>query len=138
MRTYFASSSHLLSMIKFGIVGAMTATLYFLVMWLANSLFRLNYIASISIAYFISTTFHFLANRHFTFDAAKERQHSQIFRYLVMWVLNYLITIAIVSICVETLMLSAYLGVCISVVFTVLTGYFLSRFWVFKVTRSNV
>lgn len=135
---HYPPSSHLLSFVKFGMVGATTAAIYFLVMWLADSMLGLNYIASVSVAYFFSTVFHFLANRHFTFGAAKERQHQQILRYLVMWVLNYLITIAIVGFCVEKLRLSAYWGVCISVVFTVLIGYLLSHYWVFKVTRGGV
>lgn len=125
--------SHFLAFAKFGIVGTVTAAIYFLAMWIADTQLRLNYIAAVSIAYFVSTAFHFLANRHFTFRAAKERHGNQMLRYIAMWVLNYLITIVIISVCVERFQLSPYLGVCISVVFTVFTGYFLARYWVFKI-----
>jgi putative flippase GtrA len=125
--------SHFFSFAKFGIVGATTAAIYFLVMWVADSILGLNYIAAVSVAYFVSTIFHFLANRHFTFGAVKERHGHQFIRYLVMWVLNYLITIAVVGVSVERFLLSPYIGVCVSVVFTMFTGYVLARYWVFKV-----
>lgn len=114
-------------------VGAATAVIYFFVMWVADSILAFNYIAAVSVAYFISTIFHFLANRHFTFGAVKERHGHQLIRYLVMWILNYLITLAVVGVCVERFLLSPYIGVCVSVAFTMFTGYVLARYWVFKI-----
>ena len=132
-RTSSEISAHFLAFLKFGIVGAITAAIYFLVMWAADSMLGLNYIVAVSVAYFVSTVFHFLANRHFTFRAEGEQHGRQIIRYLVMWLLNYLITIVIVSVSVERFLLSPYIGVCISVVFTVFIGYVLARYWVFKI-----
>lgn len=126
-------SEHFFALTKFGIVGAVTAAIYFFVMWVANSLIGLHYIVSITAAYFASTTFHFLANRHFTFSAIDESHRNQLLRYMVMWIVNYVITIVIVSLCVKHFGLSPYIGVCISVVVTVATGYLFSRFWVFRV-----
>lgn len=128
-----ALSSHAGAFARFGTVGAVTAAIYFLVMWFANSILRTNYIAAVSVAYFVSTAFHYLANRHFTFRATEEPHGDQIIRYLAMWIFNYLITIVIVGVCVERFLLSPYIGVCVSVVFTVLTGYVLARYWIFKV-----
>jgi putative flippase GtrA len=126
-------SSHFFALAKFGAVGAITAAIYFLVMWIANSVIGLHYIVSITAAYFTSTTFHFLANRHFTFSAVDESHSNQLLRYAVMWLVNYAITLVIVSLCVKHFGLSPYIGVCISVVVTVMTGYLFSRFWVFRV-----
>lgn len=126
-------SSHFLAFFKFGMVGTITAAIYFLLMWAADSILGLNYIAAVSVAYFVSTVFHFLANRHFTFGAIGDRHKHQIIRYMLMWIINYLITIFILSICVERFLLSPYVGVCVSVVFTVFTGYVLARYWIFKV-----
>ncbi|GAB7521230.1 GtrA family protein [Paraburkholderia sp. 2C] len=125
-------SNHFFSLTKFGFVGAITAAIYFLVMWIANSLIGLHYIISITAAYIASTTFHFLANRHFTFGATDDSHGNQLLRYLVMWVVNYVITLGIVSFCVKNLGLSPYVGVCVSVAVTVMTGYLFSRFWVFR------
>lgn len=128
-----ARPSHVLAFAKFGMVGAVSAMTYFLVMWVINSILGLGYIAAVSIAYFISTIFHFLANRHFTFGAVKDCHKRQIVRYLVMWLLNYLIIIFVISICVERFLLSPYIGACYSIVFTTFTGYALARYWVFKI-----
>ena len=128
-----AFSSHFIAFAKFGIVGAATALIYFLMMWVADSMLGMNYIAAVSVAYLFSTAFHFLANRHFTFRAIGDRHEHQIIRYFVMWIINYLITISIVGVCVERFMLSPYVGVCVSVSFTMFIGYVMARYWVFKV-----
>ena len=128
-----ANSSHVLAFAKFGMVGAVTAAIYFLVMWALDSIFGLNYIAAVSIAFFVSIVFHYLANRHFTFGAVIEQHWNQIKRYLWMLILNYLITIAVVSVCVEFFLLTPYMGVWISLVFTTWTGYFLARRWIFNI-----
>jgi putative flippase GtrA len=133
-----ASNSHFLAVTKFGLVGATTAAIYFLVMWLADAILGLPYIVAVSLAYFVSTVFHFLANRHFTFAAAHGRHESQMARYLLMWFINYLITILVVGLCVERLQLSPHIGVCVSVLFTMCVGYVLGRYWVFKVKEETI
>lgn len=130
-------SSHFFAFTKFGLVGATTAAIYFVVMWFSDSILGVKYIVAVSVAYVVSTLFHFLANRHFTFGAAQGHRYSQITRYATMWVINYLITIFVVGFCVEHLLLSPYLGVCVSVVFTMCTGYLLARFWVFRVGKER-
>lgn len=131
-------SSHVLAFAKFGLVGATTAGIYFFVLWGADSVLGFNYILAVSAAYVISTAFHFLANRHFTFAAIDDKRTSQLVRYSAMWVFNYLITIVVVSVCVERYLLSPYVGVCISVLFTMITGYILARYWVFKIKEKSM
>lgn len=133
-----APNSHLFAFTKFGLVGATTAAIYFVVMWFADAIFGLPYIVAVSLAYFVSTVFHFLANRHFTFAAAHGRHESQFARYLVMWLINYLITILVVGLCVERFHFSPYIGVCVSVLFAMWVGYILGRYWVFKVNEKMV
>lgn len=126
---------HILKFLKFSCVGVSTAIIYFSGMWIAQSLFSLNYISSVSIAYFFSTLFHYFANRLYIFCATKDDYLAQFGRYTVLWFLNYIITMLVVWVSVEKLLLSPYLGVCISVIFTSLTGYTLGHFWVFKLRR---
>jgi putative flippase GtrA len=116
-------------------VGALTALIYFSAMWIAQSVFSLNYIFAVSIAYFFSTIFHFFANRLYTFRSTKDDYLTQFGRYIILWFLNYIATILVVWISVDILLLSPYLGVCISVIFTSFTGYMLGHFWVFKLKR---
>ena len=128
---------HLLGFIKFGLVGVATALIYFFVMWFVGAILEIQYTVAVSLAYFVSTLFHFLANRHFTFGAAHGHRKSQIVRYLLMWLINYLITMVVVGLSVETLHLSPYIGVSVSVLFTMCVGYILGRYWVFKLKEET-
>jgi putative flippase GtrA len=126
---------HILKFLRFSCVGVLTAVIYFLGMWITQSLYALNYISSVSIAYFFSTIFHYFANRLYTFRATKDDYVAQFKRYLILWFLNYIITVLVVWISVDKLLLSPYLGICISVIFTSFIGYVLGHFWVFKLRR---
>jgi putative flippase GtrA len=128
----------ILAFAKFGLVGAATAVIYFLVMWFADSIVGLGYLVVVSLAYFASTVFHFLANRHFTFSAASGQCRRQMVRYLVMWSVNYVITLAVVGFCVERFHFSPYIGVCVSVLFTLCVGFLLGRYWVFKLEEERL
>jgi len=132
----YLMNTHVTHILKFGIVGFVTAVIYFVIMWFGESVMALNYLLAISIAYIFSTTFHFFANRHFTFKAGDEEKFTQLIKYLILWIINYALTMLIVIICVERVHLSSYMGVCISVIATVSVGYFLSRYWVFKSRES--
>lgn len=126
-------SSHVLSFIRFGIVGGVTAAIYFIVMWVAYSFVELDYMLSVSVAYVFSTGFHFFANKYFTFRSPDGGCVGQILRYLVMWLVNYFVTIFVVWFVVGRYFMSPYFGVLVSVFFTMVTGYILGRYWVFKV-----
>ena len=125
-------NTHVNHFLKFGIVGFITAAIYFMVMWLMEGVMGMHYFLAITVAYMLSTTFHFFANRHFTFRVGNEEKFLQFIKYLVMWVINYILTMLIVIICVEQIHLSSYMGVCSSVIVTVFVGYVLSRNWVFR------
>ncbi len=132
IRFYLNTMVRVLAFLKFALVGVLTTAIYFVVVWLTGVVFELSYIVTVSTAYFMSTVFNFLANRHFTFAAADSRYQRQIVRYLIIWFINYLIMILVVETCVEGFHLSPYIGVCISVLFTMCVGYFLGRYWAFK------
>ena len=117
---------------RFALIGGLTAILYFLVMWLSSSRLHLGYEIAVSVAYLISTTFHFLANKYFTFKSASEPSHMQLIKYGVMWIINYIITVAVVWLAVEKFAFSAYVGVCMAVVMTFMVGFILGQCWVFK------
>jgi putative flippase GtrA len=123
---------------KFGIVGVLTAGIFFSAMYMFDSFLGLNYLVCTSLAYVLSTSFHFFANKYFTFGNRQTIVLGQVVRYLIVWVLNYLITISIVRLGVEKMKLSPYLGVCCSVAITVFIGYFLSRYWIFKAKDETV
>ena len=112
-------------------VGGVTALIYFGFIALSVEVFFLDYRVGVSIAYVLAVSFHFLANRKFTFRVAGNRLIHQSIRYLGVLLLNYFITLSVVSFFVGRLGFSTYLSAALSIMITVSVGYFASKFWVF-------
>jgi len=117
---------------SFAGVGCATAIIYFSIFGLMFDILRIHPRISVSVAYFISVAFHFSANRLFVFQAHTKTVYKDIFRYLCVLLLNYLITITVVEFVSNSLSLSPYFGVLASVGITVMTGFVLMKFWVFQ------
>jgi putative flippase GtrA len=79
----------------------------------------------------------FLANRNFTFKSDEAHVRAQLSKYLVLPLVNYLLTILIGRFVVEKIRLTAYHGVLASVFFIMIVGYVLSNFWVLKKVRAH-
>jgi len=117
-------------------VGGLTAFIYFGFFALNVEVLELSYRVSMSIAYVFAVGFHFFANRKFTFSTVDGQLTHQWLRYLVFLLINYLITLGVMSFFVEQLGFSTYLSAVLSVVVTVGVGYFVSKFWVFRNTQA--
>lgn len=124
--------THLMPLMRFGTVGFISGVIYFACMWIVFNFFSKNYVVAVSISYIASVLFHYFANCHFTFGAKTTKMHSQIIRYLIMLIINYLISIAIISMAVKKLELSPYIGALLSILCLTLPGYITSKYWVFK------
>ena len=116
----------------FLLVGGIAAVIYFGLLFSFLEIFRLDYRLGVSIAYITAVSFHFFANRYLTFRANQENTFQQIVRYLPMMVLNYLLTLVIVTVLVELLWVSPYIGGGVAIVVTVGLGFFISKVWVFR------
>lgn len=114
------------------VVGGLTAIVYFGFIALSVEVFELDYRVGVTVAYVLAVSFHFLANRKFTFRAVNNQLMHQSIRYLGVLMINYLITLGVVSFLVGRLGVSTYLSAAISIVVTVSVGYFASKFWVFR------
>lgn len=117
---------------RYLIVGAVTASLYFGIIVLCTEVIRMEYRLSLSIAYAMSVFFHFLANRTFTFAAQKRGIKNQIIRYLVILLVNYIITLGVIFFTVDQLGISHYIAAIFAIVATVAVGYLASKFWIFN------
>jgi len=109
---------------------------YFGFLALSVEVFTLDYRLGVSIAYVLAVSFHFLANRKFTFRIVDDRVIHQWMRYLGVLIINYLIMLSIVSFFVDKLGISTYFSAAISIVVTVSVGYLASKFWVFRNKES--
>lgn len=113
-------------------IGGLTALVYFGFMSLSIEVFELDYRVGVTVAYVLAVSFHFFANRKFTFRVVNNQVMHQSIRYLGVLVVNYLITLAVVSFFVDMLGVSTYLSAALSIVVTVSIGYVASKFWVFR------
>ncbi len=113
-------------------VGGVTMMLYFAVMFLGIDRLKLPYPLGVSIAYCLSLSFHFLANRQVTFGAGGAPSLTQVTRYVVVAATNYLITLAVVAASVELLHLGVYSGAVFATLTTTGTGFVASKYWVFR------
>lgn len=118
-------------------VGAITAILYFFVFIVLLKLFKLEYHLAVSIAYILSVTFYFFANRNLTFKARDGNKQNQLFKFILTLVLNYSITMFIITLLVNKFNLSPIIGSFIAVIATTGTTFFLSKYWIFKPNNNQ-
>lgn len=116
---------------RFLFVGASTAVLQFLTLAFLLEKVRFNYKIAAALAFVISVVFHFLANRYFTFRMNGPPRLAQVVRYLAIVLINLLLTVGVTILSVEILHWGAYVGTALSIMSTVLIGYFGSKYWVF-------
>jgi len=115
------------------LVGGSSAVVSFVsFLILQRELAHFNYQIPVTLSYIIAITFRFFCNRHITFKSTDSYLASQVFRYLVMILINYILTIVTVHAVVQWFFLSPSLGMITSIVVTAFTGFALSKFWVYK------
>ncbi len=119
-------------MLSYIIIGSLSIGLNFLSFAFFWNFLGINYKISVTIAYIITVVFNFSCNRHFTFRSSGANFVSHAYRYIAMIFLNYSITMITVHIVVEGFGLSPYFGLLSSVAVTSITGFTLSKFWVYK------
>jgi len=96
-----------------------------------------DYRIAVSLAYILSVVAHFAGNRHFTFKNHQAPILQQLPRYLIMVSVNYAITLALAYFAVDILHYSPYYGVLLGISGTVVVGYLLSCFWVFRAKENK-
>lgn len=123
------------SIIWFWTIGIMTFILQYISYRILVSLCVFNYRISVSVSYIVAVAFHFFMNRNLTFQSRNGNVYSELLRYVSMVCINCLITITVVEITVRQLLLSPDIGLVLSMAVTVVSGYLLSRLWVFRDAR---
>lgn len=126
---------HKTAFLTFLATGIGTTVIYiglFTLLWYG---FHIHPILAVSIAFIIAAAFQFFANRKITFKVKGHKLFQQIFKYITLVIINYVITISIIQF---TLLLfpSPLPGLVIASGATVITGYFLFKYWVFNNTFS--
>ena len=118
--------------IRFAIVGATTAAIYFGLLAILVEYVHLDYRLAVTVAYVVAVGFHFLSNRRFTFRAHEAKALPQLLRYLVLVGVSYLVTLTVVTIAVEVLRTDPMWGVVLAAAATMGLGFVVSKFWIFQ------
>jgi len=119
--------------LRFFLVGIVTFAINNLFFWIFNTYLIFNYRISITFSYFLTVASHFLLNHFFTYSSQAEKGLAGAFpRYLLMLVLNYLITLSVVSLTVELLGLSPYFGIVFSTAATAISSFLVMNHFVFR------
>lgn len=88
-------------------------------------------IASVSSAYVLALIFQYTANRYFTFQS-KDKVPRQFGKYLVSMFISYMLSLAIVEVCLNYLKISVGITVVICMFATTILVYLIGHFWVYK------
>lgn len=124
--------NHFQLVLKFSIAGTLTAIVYFGGFAFCWSYLKINHILSVSFSYSAAAFFHFLVNRNFTFKSVEKKYIYQFSKYLILLIINYCLTLIIFEFCLNYLNSSHYLGLFSAAIATAITGYLISKYWIFK------
>lgn len=117
-------------------VGAATAVLYFCIISIFVEIFKFEGVGPVSIAYAFGVSFHFLANKFYTFRRTRTNSVREFGRYVGVICLNYLITALFVYVVVDREGYPTYLGAALAIAATTAIGYALTKLWVFQRARG--
>lgn len=118
--------------LKYLIVGGSAFVIYYFFLWALFDFLNLNYSYAVTFSYLISSTFHFFANKKFTFKAKNEEYIRQLFFYIVVAIINYIIQLETIKILYGNFDLNLYISAFIGILLTILVGFTLLNNWVFK------
>ena len=120
---------------RFLLFGGLTLFIYYVILWILFSFVGLPYREAITISYSAAIIFHFLANRKITFNAGGTKFRNQLLRYLSVALLNYVIQLSVIRLCYEIYGIDFYISTFSGLMLTMITGYLLMNFWVFKAKK---
>lgn len=121
-----------MALFSYGVVGGLSAAISFASFAILWDVLHVYYKIAVTISYFLAILFNFLCNRRFTFQSSGSNVIDHMYRYITMVLLNYAITMVIVHMSVKWFDLSPYVGLIAAAVVTAITGFTLSKFWVFS------
>ena len=118
------------------LLGIAKTVVYFGLFALAQGVLQVSSSVAVSIAYSITAVFHFWVSRTVTFKVQHNKHWSQFFRYIVLLVLNYVITLMVVQGSLQ-ITSNPFIGLVVAVGVTSMIGYLMSKFWIFNNLNSR-
>jgi putative flippase GtrA len=126
-----AASPHLTRAAKYVLVGGANTVIYTGLLYFFLDRLAWGAAASVTSAYVLAMIFQYTANRYFTFGA-RGNAPRQFVRYLVSAFASYLLSLAIVEVCLGYLQVSTEVTVVICMIATAALGYVLGYSWIYR------
>jgi len=133
----FLADARLLQPVRFLVVGGTAFVIYFALEFLLEWAFFGPY-AALTIAYGISTAYHFMMNRHFTFRSSGVDGGilAILPRYGSVVLLNYVISLVVVRIAFSA-GFRIQVGMLAGVILTTIVSFTLAKIWIFRAERAS-
>jgi putative flippase GtrA len=116
------------------VVGGTVAAVDFGSVWLLSHF--LHPLVSVSIAYFVGVTCHFLLNKFWVFQCRRSDYFRQLMQYLAVVLSSWLTTIVIVHLCLSNLTHNILIAKLFAVPPATLVAFVLMQFFVFRKSHS--
>ena len=124
--------SHHRQLAKFVTIGITTCLVYLFVFHLFYGYLRFDYRIGATIAYIITVVTHFILNRAFTFSAVDQEVIHNLWKYMLMLLVNYLSLLVVMWVMVNLIQGSPYLGVIFSTLWSAAINFFMMKYFVFE------
>ena len=116
---------------RYTLVGIANTVLYVSLLWFFIRWDQFPLTLSVGMAFGLALSFHYLANKYFTFES-RSRSLAELVRYFLMASVNYLISLLIVWLCMDKIATSALVASVTSAMVVMIIGYAVSFLWVFR------
>lgn len=118
--------------IKYGIVGILSVTIDYALLYVSFSIVGLSSSLSVTIGFWGSTIFNFLMHRFYTFSKTNNDRHIKtLVKYLLLVLGSYFITLGLIEYFIS-LELNIYLSKLITLIIVYVYGFFIGKYFVFK------
>ena len=117
---------------RFVFVGIITLLTQLFIFYICTNYIGLVLSLSSTIAYWITTSLHFILNRNYVFNITNKSIIKQKLKYIFMIFSNYITTILGLYITVNFLKLNPYLNIIFSTLINSIFNYLFMRNFVFK------
>jgi putative flippase GtrA len=127
--------SHWAQLMRFGVVGASGYILNLAVYWIGLRA-GLEYRAAATAAFAVALVNNFGWNRLWTFRGATGPLHGQAFRFIVVSVAAFLVSLAILSVLVRDLGVAKLLAQAIAIVAVTPVSFLANKLWSFRTSPA--
>ena len=118
--------------LRYGIVGVTSVIIDYFVIYISYSLLENSMKLAVTLGYFISTVVNYFLHKNYTFSSTKENHKNTIFKYIILIIGSYLLTISMISFLCEDLNMNLYMAKAGTLILVYIYGFIIGKYFIFK------